>query len=209
MCGGEHNSFYFEDKKRTFYKCETCALVFVPPRFYVDSVVEKKQYDNHKNSIEDEGYCHFLTRLIDPMEAKIPKGSYGLDFGSGPGPTLSELFKRRGFEMDIYDPYYAPNDDIFSKKYQFITSTEVIEHMYNPMFEVKRLLEMLEEGGVLGLMTMFVPENKDDFKQWFYKNDPTHIAFYSEETFQWLACYIDAKLDIVQRDVVLLQKTLY
>jgi len=158
--------------------------VFVPAVFYVDESTEKAQYDNHHNSIDDEGYCTFLSRIIDPIEAYVEKGGSGLDFGSGPGPTLSRLFERRGFKMDIYDPYYAPDNTIFKKQYTFITSTEVIEHMYQPMFEIKRLMGILEEGGVIGLMTMFVPERQEDFKPWFYKNDPTHIAFYSEKTFR-------------------------
>jgi 2-polyprenyl-3-methyl-5-hydroxy-6-metoxy-1,4-benzoquinol methylase len=108
--------------------------------------------------------------------------------------------------MDIYDPFYAPNNEVFDKQYNFITSTEVIEHMHQPLFELKRLKSMLKPNGVLGIMTMFHLENKEKFAKWFYKNDPTHITFFCEKSFIWLAKELNLKLTLVEKDVILLQK---
>ena len=44
------------------------------------------------------------------------------------------------------------------------------------------------------------------FATWHYKNDKTHICFFSVETFQWLAKKWDALLVIDSDDVVLFQK---
>jgi len=47
----------------------------------------------------------------------------------------------------------------------------------------------------------------DAFSRWHYKNDPTHVCFFSVETWQWWARQMDAQLEILGADVILLQKT--
>ena len=43
----------------------------------------------------------FIHKSIFPYQERINKA---LDFGCGPGPVLAELLKRRGLEVEIYDP---------------------------------------------------------------------------------------------------------
>jgi hypothetical protein len=64
--------------------------------------------------------------------------------------------------------------------------TEVIEHLRDPKFELERLVSMLNPNGFLSIMTSFYNESID-FKTWWYKNDFTHIAFYSHQTFEYIA----------------------
>jgi len=66
------------------------------------------------------------------------------------------------------------------------------------------------KGGWLGIMTKRV-RDQEAFKTWHYKNDPTHIGFFSEATFQWLtgrwsSMGIPATLVITGNDVVLIEK---
>ena len=44
---------------------------------------------------------------------------------------------------------------------------------------------MLNTNGILGIMTELVLENTD-FGSWYYKNDPTHVCFYSNETINYI-----------------------
>ena len=60
----------------------------------------------------------------------------GLDFGCGPGPALANMMQSDGYEMEIYDPFFFPNKDALSKKYDFITCTETAEHFFNPHDEL-------------------------------------------------------------------------
>ena len=41
-------------------------------------------------------YRKFLSRMFKPMMERIEPDSYGLDFGSGPGPTLNLMFEEEG-----------------------------------------------------------------------------------------------------------------
>lgn len=198
------NSF-FSDKHREYFQCSTCNLIFVPPDQFLSAAVEKAEYDLHENKPDDPGYRKFLSRLFVPMTARIANGSYGLDFGSGPGPTLSLMFEEAGFRMEIYDKFYTDNPQVLGKKYDFITATEVVEHLHHPGETLNRLWKCLKTGGWFGIMTKLAI-GKEAFAQWHYKNDFTHVCFFSHDTFRWLADQWQADLLFADKDVVLLKK---
>ena len=67
----------------------------------------------------------------------------------------------------------------------FIICCEVIEHFHSPSSEFALLRKLLKPGGSLLCMTHLLPK-KTAFRNWYYKNDPTHVIFYSEENIQWI-----------------------
>ncbi len=203
LCKNQKTSHFHESENRIYMQCKNCDLVFVPSKYFINQSEEKAKYDNHQNTPQNQGYVDFLDRLLTPLQTYLPKEAKGLDFGSGPGPTLSLIMAERGFSMDIYDYFYAKDPTVFEKQYDFITSTEVIEHLYNPLFELQRLWRCLKPNGVLGLMTAFRVE---DFARWYYKRDLTHIHFFTPKTFTWIAQKLDAELIIPQSGVAIMKK---
>lgn len=202
LCGSDKTCSYYSNENSSYLHCSKCDLVFLLKRFHLNSVDEKSRYDLHQNSSNDVGYWQFLSAVFNPVKKHINPNSKGLDFGCGPGPTLSLMFESQDHKVDLFDKYYANDERIFSKKYDFITATEVLEHLDNPSFEIDRLFSMLNKGGVLGVMTQLLT-NKVDFANWYYKNDPTHICFFSEKTCQYLARKHNAKLEIIGNNTVL------
>jgi SAM-dependent methyltransferase len=196
---------FHADERRDYYRCSICALVFVPPWQHLDYAAQKAQYDQHQNRPDDPSYRRFLSRLFDPLVGKLPPGASGLDFGSGPGPTLSLMFEELGFPMQIYDPLYAPDMTVFEERYDFITSTEVFEHLAHPDQELRRLLALLKPSGWLGLMTKRV-DNHAAFTRWHYIQDPTHISFFSEATFAFISARHRLELEFPRADTVLVRK---
>ncbi|MGF1517860.1 MAG: class I SAM-dependent methyltransferase [Nodosilinea sp.] len=212
LCYGEHNREIYRDqrkrvldKHRVYYRCDRCNLIFVPPSYFLTAEAEKVEYDRHQNHPYDPGYRRFLSRLAEPLLARLAPGSEGLDFGSGPGPTLSVMLAEAGHTVAIYDPFYAVDTAVFERRYDFITATEVVEHLGQPQLELDRLWDCLKPGAVLGIMTKL---SRDDaaFARWHYKSDPTHICFFSVQTFEWLAVCWQAELTILGQDVILLRK---
>lgn len=199
------NKAYHQDARRHFHACETCHLVFVPPEQFLSAEAEKAAYNHHHNSPDDPAYRRFLSRLFLPMKKRLPPGSHGLDFGSGPGPTLSVMFEEVGHTVAIYDPCYANERSVLQQPYDFITASEVVEHLHQPKHELEKLWNILKPGGTLGIMTKRVL-NREAFATWHYKNDLTHVCFFSTSTFQWLALQWQAELTIIGQDVVLFQK---
>lgn len=207
LCRISEGRPFYQDR-REYFCCPDCYLVFVRPDHFLPLDEEKSQYDKHENSPTDPRYRRFLGRLFNPLSERLTPGSSGLDFGSGPGPTLSVMFEEAGHSMEIYDPFYAPDLTLLKQKYDFITATEVVEHLHRPRQELDRLWSCLKPNGTLGIMTKRVID-REAFSNWHYKNDPTHVCFYSIETFHWLADYWDATLTVSDDDVVLFQKSIH
>ena len=208
------------DEARDYFLCGTCGLIFVPPAQFVPPEAEKARYDLHQNSPQDAEYRKFLSRLLAPMCMRLAPGSSGLDFGSGPSPTLSLMFREEGHSMTIYDLFYAQDPSVLEHTYDFITLTEVVEHLRAPGQELEKLWTILKPGGLLGIMTRMPSEecrmpngtknasriNVESFVRWHYRNDLTHVCFFSRTTFEWLADRWHAQLTFAGKDVILLGK---
>ena len=203
LCSSSEVVDYHQDKKRPYLQCQVCDMVFVPSSHHLNSEQEKAEYDKHENDLNDQGYITFLSRLINPMLARVSNGSNGLDMGCGPAPALAKQFEQHGHNMALYDLYYFNDNSVLEQSYDFVTCTEVIEHIASPKSFIENLLKCLKPGAPLGLMTKLVisPER---FAIWHYKNDPTHICFYSRKTFEYLANYYQLQLEFIGQDVIVL-----
>jgi SAM-dependent methyltransferase len=168
---------------------------------------QKAIYDQHHNDPSDPGYLQFLSRFTDALIPHLSAHAYGLDYGCGPGPALGRLLATSQRHLALYDPIYYPNPETLTAKYDFVTATEVVEHFSDTGEEMTRIWSLVKPGGWLGIMTKRV-SNPEAFKTWHYIRDPTHLSFFSEKTFTWLAKYWQASLTLPAADVALLQKTL-
>ena len=204
LCGDHTVSRYARDRERSYVQCDNCRLVFVPEAFHLNATDEKKRYDSHRNHSGDPGYRAFLARLMEPLLPLLSAGDRGLDYGSGPGPTLSTMFEEHGHPMSCYDVYYAPHRSVLDERYDFITCSETMEHFRQPAREWRRFMTMLRPGGRLGIMTR-MRDGVTSFDSWYYKNDPTHVGFYSRATFQWLAGKHDLEVEFHGDSVALFQ----
>jgi hypothetical protein len=205
LCAGAELADYHSDQRRAYRQCLACQLVFVPPRFHLSADQEKAEYDLHENDPHDLGYRSFLNRLAQPLLEKLQPGSQGLDFGSGPGPCLSLMLEEQGHSVALYDLYYANHPELLESQYDFITATEVVEHLAKPLFELDRLWGMLKPGGQLAIMTKLVA-SPEKFANWHYKSDPTHISFFSAPTFEYLGQQWGSTPQFIGADVIIFQK---
>jgi SAM-dependent methyltransferase len=172
-------------QKRTIRSCSNCYLLSVCPSEYLTEEDEYARYLCHENTPRDDAYCTFLSKLSDPLSEILPKGSSGLDFGCGPGPTLSFLMNQKGFLMHDYDPFFFPDESLLQRKYDFITSTEVFEHLYEPRNVLDKLLSIIKPNGFLAIMTEIIPEDSD-LEDWHYIKEPSHVQFYHTKTMEWI-----------------------
>jgi hypothetical protein len=205
LCGADDAALYLEEREQTYWRCGRCVLIFLSPVAWLDAPAEKARYDLHRNDPADRGYRDFLSRLMDPLLARVAPGSEGLDFGSGPGPALSVMLAERGRPTACYDPFYARDESVWARTYDFITATEVFEHLRHPAEEIDRLFSALRPGGWLAVMTS-PPPPIEKFRNWHYKRDATHVCFYSRETFEYIARRWDAMPEYFDHGVVLLGK---
>lgn len=205
LCNSTDNK-KFEAGNRIYYLCQTCELTFMDSACHLSAEEEKKRYSFHQNNAEDNGYVAFLNRAIEPAISFLNKDMHGFDYGCGPNPVLAHLVSEKGFKCDFYDPYFFPECK-FDRKYDFIFATECFEHFFNPGMEIERISELLKTNGILSIMTeLWNPV--DDFSAWYYKNDPTHVCFYSKNTidyicdnFHFIKIYTDDKRVIILKKI--------
>ena len=188
-----------------YFRCKTCQGLFTDPKSRLSPQEEKERYSLHNNDVEDPEYRKFLSKLYDPLIKKLKKESRGLDYGCGPGPALASMLREEGFSVDIYDPYFFPDESYRDKEYDFITCTEAAEHFYEPQKEFNKLDQVLADKGILGVMTNFY-EDTINFEDWYYRKDPTHVVFYTVKTLQCIAEERSWKADIQSKNVVFFKK---
>ena len=205
LCTCSRIRHYYKDRHRSYLQCPCCSLIFVPPEYHLAIPEEKANYDLHENTPDDPGYRRFLSRLTVPLLALLSPGQKGLDFGCGPGPALAAMLQEQGYEVDLYDPFYHDDPAVFNRQYDFICTTEVVEHLRHPGQEFERLFSMLRPGGTLGIMTKLAA-GRERFANWHYIRDLPHICFYEQATFAYIAEKYGAELVVIGNDVVLLHK---
>ena len=196
--------FKIIDKKK-YWKCNFCLAKFLDKAHYLNSLDEKSRYLEHNNEIKDVSYRSFLSKLSNPLKEKLSIDDKGLEFGCGHGPALADMLKLDGFDIELYDPFFFPNNEIFLKKYDFITCTETAEHFYDPFKEFNILNDLLIAGGWLGLMTCFMTDDSL-FENWQYRKDPTHVVFYTRETLEVIAAQRNWTCEIAAKDIALFCK---
>lgn len=189
-----------------YFDCQNCRLVFLAPAYFPDREREYSHYLTHENDPADSRYRRFLSRLADPLVAKLAPGMKGLDYGSGPGPTLSLMLDEAGFPTRIYDPFFAPDTAVLAQDYDFVTCSETAEHFHRPAEEIARFRRLLRRGGWLGIMTMLL-EPGTSFADWWYRREPTHVCFYRRETMCWIAEQKGWRVSFPAQNVSLFQVT--
>ena len=207
LCGEEVIQPFARAHGRSYLECPTCLLVYMAPDDRLDLAAECAHYATHRNDPADRGYRRFLSRVADPLVQVVAPGAEGLDYGSGPGPTLSIMLRERGLRMECYDPIFAADGSALSRSYDFITCTETAEHFYRPGEEFDRLDNLLRPGGWLALMTELLSEERE-FAQWRYARDPTHVCFYRRDTLGWIADHYGWSPQFPHSTVVLFRKPL-
>ena len=205
LCAHEHSEAYASDRRRDYLQCQRCDLVWVPARFHLSEEAERAEYDLHQNRVDDPSYRRFLSRLAQPLVRQLPDACQGLDFGCGPGPALAAMLSEAGHHMALYDLFYADDRSVLNREFDFITATEVVEHLSQPGEVLSGLWRQLRPGGCLGVMTKLV-RSREAFEGWHYKNDPTHISFFSRSSWQWWAGEYGAELQFHGDDAMLLLK---
>jgi len=149
-------------------------------------MAETHRYKEHNNDVSDIRYQKFVSPITTYVLANFKPNQSGLDFGSGTAPVISKVLQDNGYNIHQFDPFFSNKVELLKGTYDYIVSCEVIEHFHKPDVEFDLLYKILKSGGALICMTLLYDENID-FKNWHYKNDPTHVFIYHQETIKFIA----------------------
>ena len=205
VCKSSDLNLFLKCEKLEYWECKTCGVKILDPKYYISYNFEKKHYLKHNNSITDTNYKNFLLKLIKPIKDKISTSDLGLDYGCGFAPALAYTLKNYGFKVELYDPFFFPNKNALLRKYKFITCSEVVEHFFNAYEEFNQINILLDNNSWFGIMTTFLP-NDDQFENWYYRRDPTHVVFYKRQTFQHIGLQRNWQVFFPSENIVLFHK---
>jgi hypothetical protein len=130
LCGTAAVSTFHVGGGREFLRCPECALVSLHPDHRPSLLAEVLRYCEHENSAANAGYVQFLSRLADPLSERLPLRARGLDFGCGPEPVLAGILSGRGLPTAAYDPLFKPDEALLDVTYDFVSCSEVLEHVH-------------------------------------------------------------------------------
>ena len=205
VCKNKKIEFFLNVKGLDYWQCSLCKATMLDPIQFISSNKEKKHYLKHNNEINDTRYRTFLSNLIEPLKDKISIDDMGLDYGCGYAPALADILKKDGFNVELYDPFFFKNENIFFRKFNFITCSEVVEHFFKPYEEFNKIDSLLATNSWLAIMTSFMTEDYL-FENWHYRRDPTHVVFYKKITFKIIANQRDWKINFPSKNIVLFNK---
>jgi len=194
ICGGTTEELIDEQIKVTYSVCSECGFIHKDREFYVDKEEELNQYSLHNNSFESVGYVNIFKSLLKYYITPLKIKGNVLEYGSGPGPVLKELLQRAGYSVFDYDPFFNDNIEYLNNKYELITSTEVVEHFFNPLVEFAHLTKLLKQGGYLVITTKLRVMEIESFLDWWYRRDTTHVSFYTMKSLIKIAELNDLKI---------------
>lgn len=185
LCHHTDVSVYYKSKKASFYECSSCQVVFRNPEELLALEAEKQRYLLHNEDASDIGYRASVLPLVNTINKQFPLSAKGLDYGAGTSAIVAKMLTEKGFQMQLWDPFFHPNTNVFDQTYSFISCSETIEHFHHPLQEFQRMYDALEPKGILFCKTELLPE-KEKFKDWYYKNDITHVSFFSKASLEWV-----------------------
>lgn len=187
--------------KPHFYHCLDCEGIFRNPFYILPEKEEHKRYFTHNNDLNDPNYIKYLSESIAPFLNFIEPGEVGLDFGCGPTKGIEYILDQSGIEIMSYDKYFFPNS--YETTFDYIFCHEVVEHFVKVREEFKNLVNQLKPRGRLFIRTETHPK---DFENWYYKNDSTHVFFFSEKTFINLALVFNLEFLVLEKNKFVLIK---
>ncbi len=192
---------------KTYFQCRSCDVIFLSAECHLSAENEKNRYDLHQNNVLNQGYQDFVMPLKNEIVFRCNITLKGLDYGSGKDSAIAFLLAQSGYTIEKYDPFYNKNEGVLnSRKFDYIIVCEVAEHFYTPKAEFEKLNLLLKPDGFLFLLTS-LKTAEIDFNSWSYRRDPTHVCFYAEKTFAWIARHLDLVIIKLERpNLIVLQK---
>jgi SAM-dependent methyltransferase len=213
LCGADTPEKMYAFPPFEVVRCRFCSLGYLSPRLEEKAVMALYRdpgyfqgesgggYDNYLG--QEAGLRHTFRGFLRILSRKGLTGGALLDVGCGPGLFLDEAKRYFAYRVGTeYCPEIARNaatfadrivigglDDLAGERFDIVTGIGVLEHVYDPIaFLVKILPHLREEGAVV-----LVTPNVDGFWRRFFRRRwpsfkiPEHVTYFSPKTLGHLA----------------------
>ncbi len=207
ICESDTVKFKLEKSQYNINKCSNCEAEFVYPQPEESELIEV--YEDHEYHSKDRYNINQKIERFNPIWMQRLKhifslgykGGSLLDIGCATGIFL-KIAHKNGWEVtgleksqnaaDIAAEYLG-KDNIFNTdlmdfspimKFDVVTLWALIEHVRNPMIYFKKIHELLQPNGLVGLSTPNVGSLSRFMlnKHWRYYIPPEHIIYFNKKS---------------------------
>lgn len=132
-----------------------------------------------------------ITRAVRGLAGAGP-GTRWLDYGAGNGGLVRHARAALGADVVGFEegavaadaaargiPFVGPEQlDELAGTFDVVTAIEVVEHVVDPVGELRRLRRLLKPGGLLFLTTGNAAPYAEKFSSWRYVRPEIHVSYY-------------------------------
>lgn len=209
ICGGKNISEYWAMHGYKLAKCNKCSMVW---DFYpAENILAQYDKSYFQNENPKGGYTNYFEGMrvnrktfsdrLDKIYKRIDKKKLLLDVGSALGDCLDEARKMgwentMGLEVSNFAYRFSKERglnvinstldkaNIKSSTFNVVTYQDVIEHIKDPLKEMRLAYEVLKENG---LIVIFTPDvgglwHKLLGPLWYHYKPGEHIMYFSQES---------------------------
>jgi len=200
-------------------KCNNCDFVYSDLKesesektnsSYDDKAIEA--YESYQNKFD----YFWMKEIVSKISKKIGKGKV-LDVGCGNGMLLS-IFMKYGW--DCYGIDLSPWSEKYSKKYGYrlfrgkveeleldeedydlVTSTSTLEHIYDPVPHIKRIVELIKPGGMSyfsGIPNYDSLSIRMGFSTFNSNHPPGHANYFTPKTMRRVVNLANDKVENIE-----------
>jgi SAM-dependent methyltransferase len=148
----------FEAGRIIRYECPKCNLIFGDLRFLNLSEIEiSKDYQDVYTFFQEADTTNYIIESLKSVNCIDDKNKTYLDFACGDKNNIILRLKEDGYNIYGYDKYTNNQTYIMKeledKKFDVIFSNNYIEHVIDPINDIKFILDHLNEDGKLVLIS--------------------------------------------------------
>lgn len=205
ICGADCK-YYFTKKFNLellqdveYYKCTHCGFVYSNTHKKMSAEkwndLNKWYHSYHGTNVtnDDKNWTNRLNTQSDIIKIFVDNNllcSNGnwIDYGCGDGKLSNMLENKYNLILKKFDIVpvgsgFISEQELYSKKYDFVITTSVFEHL-RTIEELNNIFSLVSETGIMAVHT-FISENVPQDPTWFYLL-PVHCAFFTNASMKIL-----------------------
>jgi hypothetical protein len=199
ICGSKNDFFssatILKKYDINYFRCFVCGFVQTQEPYWLDeaysTAIADSDVGNISRNIQNRDIVKNVLDFCFSEFFKQKTKPVFMDYAGGYGMFV-RMMRDLGYDFYWYDKYckgiFVAKHTIadMQKKYSLVTAFEVMEHIYNPLFEIDKIFQYSDN---LIFSTQLLPKILPKPNEWWYYalSSGQHISFYTKKSLEIIA----------------------